>query len=119
MRPPRGALFLERETYRRRRVMDGARILPVLGFVLVLLPVLWSRDDGSNVAAEAVYLFVLWCVLILAAALLARLLRGSFKREALPRASAAAPVAGANERDSGAGESADIQASTAAPEPPR
>ena len=34
MKPPRAPLFLERETYRRRRIMDGARILPVAGFAI-------------------------------------------------------------------------------------
>jgi len=86
MTPPRGAVFLERGTYRRRRVMDGARILPVAGFVLILLPVLWSYENGSNVAAEAVYLFVLWCVLIILAAILARSLRPALKRDTPPPA---------------------------------
>ena len=93
MKPPRAPLFLERETYRRRRIMDGARILPVAGFVLILLPVLWTRggDPGTvtgsptgtatGTAAEAVYLFALWLVLILVAALLARPLRAAIRRD--------------------------------------
>ena len=89
MKPPRAPLFLERETYRRRRIMDGARILPVAGFVLILLPVLWTRggDSGTptgaatGTAAEAVYLFALWLVLILVAALLARPLRAAIRRD--------------------------------------
>ena len=97
MKPPRAPLFLERETYRRRRIMDGARILPVAGFVLILLPVLWTRggDTGpatgpatgsptgpaTGTAAEAVYLFALWLVLILVAALLARPLRAAIRRD--------------------------------------
>jgi len=96
MTPPRGTVFLERDTYRRRRVMDGARILPVAGFVLILLPVLWSYEDGSNIATEAVYLFVLWCVLIILAAILARFLRPSLKRDSAPPA-LPLRVAGADE----------------------
>jgi len=129
MKPPRGPLFLERETYLRRRVMDGARILPVAGFVLVLLPVLWSRADGSNIAAEAIYLFVLWCALILAAAILARPLRSGFKRDALaparpvPRVPPAPPPEAATDRKVGADPAADpagdAPASSAAAEPPR
>jgi hypothetical protein len=68
-------LFLERESYRRRRLMDGARILPVLGLVLFLLPALWRRPGEPNTAGEALYLFAVWAALILAAALLARPLR--------------------------------------------
>jgi peptidoglycan/LPS O-acetylase OafA/YrhL len=77
----RSPLFLERETYRRRRIMDGARVLPVLGFVLILLPVLWTQGGQMGTAGEAVYLFVLWFLLILAAALLSRPLRSALRRE--------------------------------------
>jgi len=81
MRRPRPPLFLERETYRRRRIMDGARVLPVLGFVLVLLPVLWTSGGRQGTAGEATYLFLLWLGLILAAALLSRPLRGALRRD--------------------------------------
>ncbi len=62
-------LFLARAVYRRRRLRDAARLLPLLGLLLVLLPGL-GREDGSN-AYDAVYLFVIWFLLILAAALIA------------------------------------------------
>ena len=82
MSPPRGTVFLERDSYRRRRILDAARILPVAGFVLILLPVLWSFDTGARIAAEAVYLLVLWCALIVVAAVLSRPLRAGLKRDA-------------------------------------
>lgn len=80
----RSPLFLERATYRRRRMMDGARVLPILGAVLLLLPVLWTRSGGMGTAGEAVYLFGLWFGLILIAALLSRPLRGALGRENPP-----------------------------------
>lgn len=92
MTPPRGTVFLERDSYRRRRIMDGARILPVAGFVLILLPVLWSFNTGANIAAEAVYLFVLWSALIVVAAVLSGPLRSGLKRETLPPVSPATPA---------------------------
>lgn len=91
-RPP-SPLSLERESYRRRRIMDAARILPVLGLVLFLLPALWWQPADPNTAAEAVYLFVVWAGLILAAALLARPLR----RVDAPRRPPAGRSAGAEE----------------------
>ena len=94
MTPPRGTVFLERDSYRRRRIMDGARILPVAGFVLILLPVLWSFNSGANIAAEAVYLFVLWSALIVVAAILSGPLRSGLKREKLPPVSPATPATG-------------------------
>lgn len=86
----RGPLFLERETYRRRRLTDGARILPVAGFVAVLLPVLWSRGDGGSVGPAAVYLFGLWVVLVVVAGLLSGPLRAGLKRGAAGRPRSAA-----------------------------
>ncbi len=67
---PRGAgqpLFLARRSYRRRRMMDGARVLPLLGAVLLLLP-----GTGPRTGAGGIYLFLVWCGLILAAFGLAR-----------------------------------------------
>lgn len=83
MAPGRGPLFVERQSYRRRRVMDAARILPVLGFVLVLLPVLWTQGGRMGIAGQAVYLFALWVLLILAAAVLSRALSREGARTAV------------------------------------
>jgi hypothetical protein len=70
----RAPLFLERDDYRRRRLMDAARILPVLGAILFLLPLLWEPQHTPlpDTAAGGTYLFAVWGLMILAAALLAR-----------------------------------------------
>lgn len=69
-------VFLQRRSYRRRRMMDAARLLPVVGALLFLVPLLWPRPGGeaSPVATSVsyVYIFGLWAVLILAAGLLSR-----------------------------------------------
>lgn len=89
----RSPLFLERKSYRRRRLMDAARVLPVLGFVLILLPVLWTHDGQMGTAGEALYLFALWLALIVAAAALARPLRAALERDpSRPSADASAPI---------------------------
>jgi peptidoglycan/LPS O-acetylase OafA/YrhL len=66
---PGAPLFLARAVYRRRRLRDAARLLPVLGLLLMLLPAL-GRDSSGDVR-DAIYLFVLWALLIAAAAVLA------------------------------------------------
>ncbi|SIO12080.1 hypothetical protein SAMN05444722_0499 [Rhodovulum sp. ES.010] len=66
----RAPLFLAREGYRRRRLADMARFLPVLGAALFLVPALDARDGLS--AAMLIYLFGAWGGLILASGLLAR-----------------------------------------------
>lgn len=121
MSPPRGTIFLERDSYRRRRIMDGARILPVAGFVLILLPVLWSFNAGANIAAEAVYLFALWTGLIVVAAILSGPLRAGLKREHPPRpAPRPNPEAGAAPAAASGSESlAPPEGSQAAPQPER
>ena len=64
-----GPLFLARAVYRRRRLRDAARFLPVLGLFLMLLPAL--GNDTSGDVRDAIYLFLLWALLIAAAAVLA------------------------------------------------
>jgi hypothetical protein len=75
MRPAKSGrrpLFLDPDRYRKRRLMDASRMLPVLGAFLFLLPVLWKPEvSGHSTAIEGVYLFVVWLVLILLAALFA------------------------------------------------
>lgn len=73
MKPPRPPLFVARSTYRRRRLADAARMLPVLGMVLMVLPMLWApaTDGTRSTAIDGLYLFAIWGGLIGAAALLA------------------------------------------------
>jgi len=74
----RDGLFLEQRSYRRRRLRDAARVLPVLGTALVALPVLWpagAEVSGSSTRGTGIYLFLVWTGLLIAAALLARFLR--------------------------------------------
>ncbi|MFT3689338.1 hypothetical protein [Paenirhodobacter sp.] len=63
-------LFLARRSYRRRRMMDAARLLPILGTILVFVPLYWRPQPGTG--ATGVYLFAVWSGLILAAFGLAR-----------------------------------------------
>jgi uncharacterized membrane protein len=78
MKPPRQPLFVAPGTYRRRRLMDAARMLPVLGLGLMILPMLWAPDtEGTrSTATDGIYLFVIWGLLIAAAAMLAPRLGG-------------------------------------------
>ncbi len=84
MRKPPAPLFLARENYRFRRLTDAARLLPLLGLLLIFLPLMWP---APSTAAGLVWLFSVWLFLILCTAWLAsRLARGagSEGREGLP-----------------------------------
>jgi len=73
----RTPVFLARRSYRRRRLIDMARLLPVVGAVLFLVPLLWeSGATGATraLAQRAVYLFAVWFALVAAAAALSRAL---------------------------------------------
>ena len=74
-RPASKPLFLESSLYRRSRAIDAARILPVAGFVLILMPIFWIGSGRLGVAGQGVYVFGLWLLLIAAAAFLSRTLR--------------------------------------------
>jgi len=69
-------MFLERRTYRRRRLMDAARLLPVVGLLLFMVPLLWAlnRTDAAATSSTMVYVFAVWAVLIAAAVVLSRAL---------------------------------------------
>lgn len=94
MRRPGPPLFLQRLPYRRRRRIDGARLLPVLGLFLLLLPMLWTPENGGGrrTALDGVYLFLVWGGLIAVARLLA------------PGLAAPDPLAGGKRGDGGEGE---------------
>ncbi|MEO3415823.1 DUF6611 family protein [Roseovarius sp. CAU 1744] len=76
-KPGPGPVFVERRTYRHRRLIDAARMLPVLGVALVCLPLLWISDTGTPTPTTyaMIYFFGLWVALVVAAALLTRHLR--------------------------------------------
>lgn len=69
----RGPVFLARRSYRLRRLRDGARLLPLAGVFLFLLPILWAPAETvtRDTARDGIYLFVVWGVLIAVAAVLA------------------------------------------------
>lgn len=71
-------LFVARDTYRARRTMDAARLLPIFGGILWLglLPLIRNKPiagtDGGSSATAVLFLFGVWIVLIIMAALLSR-----------------------------------------------
>lgn len=72
-RPP---VFLGNDGYRQRRIRDAARMTPVLGAVLWLVPLLWTRGpEGIRTSQALLYVFGVWAVLIVLAVVLSRLLR--------------------------------------------
>jgi hypothetical protein len=63
-------LFLERRTYRLNRLQDAARLLPILGVVLIFAPIFIggageeTGGEAPSVSATLVYYFVIWFGLI-------------------------------------------------------
>jgi hypothetical protein len=69
MRRPGRPLFLARAPYRQRRLRDAARLLPVLGLLLLTLPLLWTDPARKSlISGDVLYYFGVWCLLILVAA---------------------------------------------------
>lgn len=67
-RPP---IFLERHSYRQRRMMDALRLLPILGLMLWMLPLFWPspselQGDALPASTAVIYIFGIWALLILA-----------------------------------------------------
>ena len=78
MRGPQTTRFLHRQTYRRRRLIDAARILPIAGLVLMLVPLLIGIDGAPEAEGRTsrvgLYLLGCWAALIVGAAFLSRAL---------------------------------------------
>jgi len=75
--PGRSSVFLERQSYRRRRLLDAARLLPLFGALLFAVPLLWPVPEaGAGPETSAMpmsdamlYIFSAWAVLIVIIAL--------------------------------------------------
>jgi len=73
--------FLDLKSYRRKRLVDAAKMLPVLGVILVAfaLPFLYS-GSGDNLRPPlsatplALYFFGVWLALIVVGMILSRVL---------------------------------------------
>ena len=65
-------VFLERGTYRRRRMRDAAQLLPILGLLLFLVPLLWTGDPDApaTTGRGIIYVFAAWAGLIASSMLL-------------------------------------------------
>lgn len=86
MTPPAGdrqpappPVFLERQSYRRRRLLDAARLMPLIGAGLFAVPLLWSRGGAETPAtptsAAILYIFSIWAGLIVVNAVFGQLTR--------------------------------------------
>lgn len=82
MTTPRNDQFLTLKAYRQKRLMDGARIIPVIGAIVLVFPLVRlfvGPDEANSIGATIVYLFVLWMVLIAAAYFVSRRLQDTSK----------------------------------------
>jgi len=84
--PPREPLFLARQNYRRRRLADAARLVPVLGALLFMIPILATSGGGASTARGGMYVFLVWLALIGVA--------GFLSRRLVERSGAASPAPG-------------------------
>jgi hypothetical protein len=70
--------FLDLKTYRLKRLVDAAKMLPLLGAVLLLFPLPFlflPSGEGHNALPLGIYLLSVWIGLIAFAAAFARKLR--------------------------------------------
>ena len=73
---PAQTIFLEPQPYRRRRLIDAARLLPILGgFLTIVPPVLLPGGTLGSTSTLLMYLVFVWICLVVAAALIARHMR--------------------------------------------
>lgn len=82
MNERRSPVFVERQRYRRRRLIDALRMLPVIGTLLWAVPLLWRADEDGMATSDAIiFIFLVWFGLVVAGAVLARAVRRSGIKE--------------------------------------
>jgi len=69
------SVFLERRSYRRRRLRDGIKALPVLAIWLFMLPLLWPNaaqlsQTPTPMSSALIYIFAVWAGVILVKAIM-------------------------------------------------
>jgi hypothetical protein len=87
MRREASPLFLERRSYRLRRLMDGARLMPFLGGGLWAVPMLWGGAAGTggiSTSQAMLYIFGVWLALTLLAAILSLFLNARTEKDSQP-----------------------------------
>ncbi len=92
MSAPRLPLFLERQSYRRRRLVDASRAIPVFGIILFCVPLLWQQpgpEQEPGLAQRGIYLFLAWGALVAATAVISVRLQSRL-RDGTPQRGAAA-----------------------------
>ncbi|WP_299917663.1 hypothetical protein [uncultured Roseobacter sp.] len=80
MAKPGTPLFLERGSYRQRRMMDAVKLIAILGAGLWMIPLLWPTAEPGTAQAvplsqALLYVFGVWWFLIAIAYVLARKIR--------------------------------------------
>lgn len=68
-------VFLERSTYRMRRVIDAIRLVPIFGAVLWIIPIFMrsGSDEIGSISTLMIYVFSVWLILIVSSFLLVRI----------------------------------------------
>lgn len=74
-------VYLARGTYRQRRLRDAARVLPIAGAVLWILPLIAAKPLTST---TGLYLFGVWFLMIIIAAAIAAHLKLDIEDNASP-----------------------------------
>lgn len=66
MKGPATPVFLERQSYRQRRLIDIVRLLPIFGVLLWLMPLLWLLEEppGVPTSSAILFIFAVWILLI-------------------------------------------------------
>ena len=75
--------FLARTGYRRRRLIEAIRLLPVVATVVIALPLLWTgnSDAPASTSNGGIYIFLSWLFLIFAAFISSRAYRRTEAKE--------------------------------------
>ena len=80
-------VFLQRASYRQRRLRDAAKMMPFLGAILLIIPLAWpaEQEQAPSNTAAVIYIFAVWVVLIVISAGLAARIRSDRAAQDRPK----------------------------------
>ena len=73
---PTPSVFLQRASYRQRRMRDAAKLLPFVGIILLAIPLAWTSGEGEEKIGSSglIYIFGVWVLLIVLSAIFSNLI---------------------------------------------
>ena len=86
MNTPKDKIFLPKDRYRNRRIIDAAKVIPFVTLFFGLMPIIWQSEAApNNLSTNFLYFVGLWILSIIVQVLITRALSRALDDDNSPR----------------------------------